>query len=54
MATNSKPLSGSHALDREEQSVSPDVVKEATGNLLARLNWEHGDDEIDRDVRHGQ
>jgi hypothetical protein len=54
MATNSKPsLFNSHAFDAEERSVDPAVVKEATGNLLAALNWFHGDDEIDRDVRHG-
>jgi hypothetical protein len=52
MAANSKPpLSGPAAIDREERSVDPIVVKEATNRLLELLAWHHGDDEIDREVR---
>lgn len=52
MTDSPHPTFSPHAIDLEERSVDPDAVKKSTGDLLAALNWHHGDDEIDRDVHH--
>ncbi|MGC2776833.1 MAG: hypothetical protein WA418_14490 [Bradyrhizobium sp.] len=36
---------------REDAWEDPVVIRAATGDLLAALNWHHGDDDIDRQVR---
>lgn len=38
-------------ISAEEAWADPVVIRAATGDLLARLAWVHGDDEIDREVR---
>jgi hypothetical protein len=39
-----EPPFNPHAIDREERSVDPAVVKEATGNLVALLNCHRCDE----------
>lgn len=33
----------------EDNWCEPEVIKAATGDFLARLNFYHGDDDLDRD-----
>lgn len=34
----------------ENEDFDPEEVRRQTGDLLASLNWFHGDDEVDRDA----